>query len=203
MSKTEQNNITPKKRISAFIEILTKSGLIGNKEISEEKIREAKRKKQEKMYHNTHKLLQNYRTLAWLLESFPEVIAEEIEQRFETIDELIERLDFDMAYGNRKLEERMESIKKTRFIVDKINEAVSLIRKSPDDGERLYNVLYLTYIAPEKLSHFDLLYRLDVSTRHYYRLREKAVNKVSQRLWSAPDKETYYWIEILMVLQES
>lgn len=203
MSKTEQINTTPKKRITAFIEILTKSGLIGNKEISEEKIREAKRKKQEKMYHNTHKLLQNYRTLAWLLESFPEVIAEEIEQRFETIDELIEKLDFDMAYGNKKLEERMDSIKKTRFIVDKINEAVSLIKKSPDDGERLYNVLYLTYIAPEKLSHFDLLYRLDVSTRHYYRLREKAVNKVSQRLWSAPDKETDYWIEILMVLQES
>lgn len=203
MSKTEQSNTTSKKRMSAFIEILTKSGLIGNKEISEEKIREAKRKKQEKMYHNTHKLLQNYRTLAWLLESFPEVIAEEIEQRFETIDELIARLDVDMEFGNRKLEERLESVKKTRFIIDKINEAVSLIRKSPDDGERLYNVLYLTYIAPEKLSHFDLLYRLDVSTRHYYRLREKAVNKVSQRLWSAPDKETDYWIEILMILQES
>ena len=75
MSKTEQSGTTSKKRMSAFIEILTKSGLIGNKEISEEKIREAKRKKQEKMYHNTHKLLQNYRTLAWLLESFPEVIA--------------------------------------------------------------------------------------------------------------------------------
>lgn len=203
MSKTEQSGTTSKKRMSAFIEILTKSGLIGNKEISEEKIREAKRKKQEKMYHNTHKLLQNYRTLAWLLESFPEVIAEEIEQRFETIDELIARLDVDMEFGNRKLEERLESVKKTRFIIDKINEAVSLIRKSPDDGERLYNVLYLTYITPEKLSHFDLLYRLDVSTRHYYRLREKAVNKVSQRLWSAPDKETDYWIEILMILQES
>jgi len=203
MSKTEQSGTTSKKRMSAFIEILTKSGLIGNKEISEEKIREAKRKKQEKMYHNTHKLLQNYRTLAWLLESFPEVIAEEIEQRFETIDELIARLDVDMEFGNRKLEERLESVKKTRFIIDKINEAVSLIRKSPDDGERLYNVLYLTYIAPEKLSHFDLLYRLDVSTRHYYRLREKAVNKVSQRLWSATDKETDYWIEILMILQES
>lgn len=203
MSKTEQSGTMSKKRMSAFIEILTKSGLIGNKEISEEKIREAKRKKQEKMYHNTHKLLQNYRTLAWLLESFPEVIAEEIEQRFETIDELIARLDVDMEFGNRKLEERLESVKKTRFIIDKINEAVSLIRKSPDDGERLYNVLYLTYISPEKLSHFDLLYRLDVSTRHYYRLREKAVNKVSQRLWSAPDKETDYWIEILMILQES
>ena len=121
----------------------------------------------------------------------------------ETIDELIARLDVDMEFGNRKLEERLESVKKTRFIIDKINEAVSLIRKSPDDGERLYNVLYLTYISPEKLSHFDLLYRLDVSTRHYYRLREKAVNKVSQRLWSAPDKETDYWIEILMILQES
>ena len=203
MSKTEQSGTMSKKRMSAFIEILTKSGLIGNKEISEEKIREAKRKKQEKMYHNTHKLLQNYRTLAWLLESFPEVIAEEIEQRFETIDELIARLDVDMEFGNRKLEERLESVKKTRFIIDKINEAVSLIRKSPDDGERLYNVLYLTYISPEKLSHFDLLYRLDVSTRHYYRMREKAVNKVSQRLWSAPDKETDYWIEILMILQES
>ena len=72
----------------------------------------------------------------------------------------------------------------------------------PDDGERLYELIYLTYIGPEVLNHNDLLYRLNVSSRHYYRLREQAISILSIRLWSAPNKEIDFWLDILSAIEE-
>ena len=119
-----------------------------------------------------------------------------------TVDEVIERLDFEMTLGNRKIESRMESIQKTRLVLDRINDALTVLKKKPNVGERLYNLIYLTYIAPETLSHNELLYRLDLSTRHYYRLREQAISILSIRLWSAPNKDIDFWMEMLATLEE-
>ena len=44
-------------------------------------------------------------------------------------------------------------------------------------------------ITPDKPTHSDILYRLDISERHYYRLRQQAVNILSIRLWSVPEEE--------------
>ena len=49
-----------------------------------------------------------------------------------------------------------------------------MLKRKPGNGEKLYELIYLTYIAPDKLTHTDLLFRLDLSSRHYYRLREQA-----------------------------
>ena len=136
------------------------------------------------------------------MECFPDTIAEELEQPFESVDKMIEKLDVDMAMGNRKLENRMEGIRKTRMVIDRINEALTVLKKKPDDGERLYELIYLTYIGPEVLNHNDLLYRLNVSSRHYYRLREQAISILSIRLWSAPNKEIDFWLDILSAIEE-
>ena len=70
-----------------------------------------------------------------------------------------------------------------------INEALTVLKKKPGNGPRLYELIYLTYIVPEKLSHTDLLFRLDLSSRQYYRLREEAISILSIRLWSVPEEE--------------
>jgi hypothetical protein len=57
-----------------------------------------------------------------------------LEQPFEKIDEVIDRLDMEMAMGNRKLENRMESVKKTRLVIDRINEALTVLKKKPEEG---------------------------------------------------------------------
>ena len=74
-------------------------------------------------------------------------------------------------------------------------------KKKPNDGEKLYNLIYETYIAPEKLSLTDILYRLDMSPRHYYRLREQAITILSIRLWAAPGKDVDFWFEMLTLLE--
>ncbi len=183
-------------------EMLTKRGLIGDKRIANEKARDAQQQKNKMAYHNTLLLLKHYRTIAWMLECFPDTIAEELEQPFEGLDKIIERIDFERAYGNRKLENRLESIQKTRLMLDRVNEALTVLKRKPKDGEQLYQLIYLSYITEEKLTHVEILLRLAVSSRQYYRLRQDAINILSIRLWSAMTKEGDFWIEMLSLLDE-
>ena len=183
-------------------EMLTKRGLIGDKRILNEKARDAQQQKNKMVYHNTLLLLKHYRTIAWMLECFPDTIAEELEQPFEGLDKIIERIDFERAYGNRKLENRLESIQKTRLMLDRVNEALTVLKRKPKDGEQLYQLIYLSYITEEKLTHVEILLRLAVSSRQYYRLRQDAINILSIRLWSAMTKEGDFWIEMLSLLDD-
>lgn len=60
-----------------------------------------------------------------MMECFPETIAEELERPFEGVDTLIQQMDVEMALGNRKLENRMEGIQKSRLLLDRVNEALT------------------------------------------------------------------------------
>ena len=124
------------------LEMLTKRGLIGDKRITNEKVRDAQQQRTKAAYHNTILLLKHYRTIAWMLECFPDTIAEELDQPFEGLDKLIDRLDVERAYGNRKLENRLESIQKTRLMLDRVNEALSVLKRKPKDGDQLYQLIY-------------------------------------------------------------
>ena len=195
---TAENELQP----DVVFEMLTKRGLIGDKRILNEKARDAQQQKNKMAYHNTLLLLKHYRTIAWMLECFPDTIAEELEQPFEGLDKIIERIDFERAYGNRKLENRLESIQKTRLMLDRVNEALTVLKRKPKDGEQLYQLIYLSYITEEKLTHVEILLRLAVSSRQYYRLRQDAINILSIRLWSAMTKEGDFWIEMLSLLDD-
>ena len=128
-------------------------------------------------------------------------MADELEQPFESLDTLLDRVDAELGMGNLKLEARLESLRKSRLLLDRINEALSVLKRKPGNGQKLYDLIYLTYIAPDKLTHTDLLFRLDLSSRHYYRLREQAIKIVSLRLWSAPSSEADAWLEVLTLLE--
>ena len=111
-------------------------------------------------------------------------------------------MDAEAGMGNRKLESRVESLRKSRLLLDRINEALTVLKKKPGNGPRLYELIYLTYIVPEKLSHTDLLFRLDLSSRsrQYYRLREEAISILSIRLWSVPEEELGRLVGLVEVL---
>ena len=185
----------------AMIGLLTDRGILPDTGIDNEKVREARKEKQKNTYHNTMMLLQHYRTIVWLFECFPENVAGELEKPFEGVDTLLEQVDLEVSWGNRKLESRLEGIQKSRLLLDRVNEALTVLKKKPENGERLYQLIYLTYIAPEKLSHHELLYRLDMSSRHYYRLRQQAVTILSIRLWAAPDSEVDVWLDMVALIE--
>mgnify|MGYP002626671454 CR=1 FL=1 len=67
-------------RSDAVIGFLTDRGILPEKEIGDAALREARQERRRNAYHNTLLLLQHYRTLGWLLECFPDNIAEELDR---------------------------------------------------------------------------------------------------------------------------
>jgi hypothetical protein len=110
-------------------------------------------------------------------------------------------VDTQLAMGNTRLEHRMLSIKQSRLLLDRINDALTVLRQKPGNGEMMYNIIFQTFVTPDKLTHQEILYRLDISDRHYYRLRQQAVNILSIRLWTAPAGCLDAWLEILTLLE--
>ncbi len=182
--------------------MLTAQGLLADDAIPDEDRRKAQQERLQKLYHNTQTLLSRYRDIAWALECFPETVAQELDQPFENLDALLDRMDAEAGMGNRKLESRMDSLRKSRLLLDRINDALTVLKKKPGNGPRLYELIYLTYIVPEKLSHTDLLFRLDLSSRQYYRLREEAISIISIRLWSVPEGELEKMVALVEILKE-
>jgi DNA-directed RNA polymerase specialized sigma subunit len=185
----------------SFLQILTKRGLVGDQEITDERVRKAEMDKKRRMYHNTMLMLQNYREIVWALECFPSQIAEELERPLQSLDTLLTAVDAQIAMDNKKLERRLESVQKSRLLIDRVNEALTVLKKKPRDGEMMYNIIYQTFITAETLTHTEILYRLNISSRHYYRLRTQAVNILSLRLWAVPAAELDSWLEVLTLLE--
>ncbi|MDO5123699.1 MAG: DUF1492 domain-containing protein [Eubacteriales bacterium] len=185
----------------AFVSLLTKRGILGDHKIDNEKIRTAQQKKRQTSYHNTKMLLQHYRTISWVLECFPGDVAEELDTPFSNIDQLIDKVDMEMTIGNRKLEGRMEGVRKSRLLFDRVNEALTVLKSKPGNGKILYDVVYLTYIDPKPLSLQDMIDRLDISKRTYYRLRQQAITILSIRLWATPVVGIDFWFDMLTLLE--
>lgn len=200
---TKKKNVTNETELQTevVLDMLARRGLIAENANDPEKIKQAKQEQKQKAYHNTEMLLKHYRTIAWLLECMPNTIASELDEKFENVDELLDRLDMEMAYGNKKIESRLQNVQKTRLLIERVNEAITVLKKKPGDGQRLYDLIYLTYIIPEPLTHPELLYRLNTSSRQYYRWREQAINILSIRLWSAITKQGDFWLEMLTILE--
>ena len=180
---------------------MTKRGILGDQRIIDEKIRAAEQEKRKKAYHNTEMLLKHYRLFVWVITCAPQDIADELEKQYETVDELLEKLDFEVAMGNHKAERRVENVMSSRMLLKRLDEALTVLKNKPDNGAKLYEMIYLTYIAPEKMTHKELLYRLNLSSRQYYRLRAQAISILSIRLWSAPSSSVDFWLEILTLLE--
>ena len=61
----EQQETKLSQQSAAFIELLTKRGILGDSSIDDDRVRQAKKEKKKSMYHNTLLLLQHYRTILW------------------------------------------------------------------------------------------------------------------------------------------
>ena len=197
---TEPERPTPS-RSEAFLEMLSRRGLLDDPQIKDDAARQANSKKKRAMYHNTQLMLKHYRDINWALECFPNDVAEELDRPMQGLDALLSLIDAELAMGNAKLEGRLTSVRKSRLLIDRVNEALTVLRQKPGTGELMYQSLYLRYITPENLSHTEILYRLNVSSRHYYRIRQQAINILSIRLWAAPSGELDAWLEILAILE--
>ena len=185
----------------AVLSFLRNQGILAeNSTLSEEMIREAQEKKQKQAYHNTLLLLSNYRNILWQTDCEIEAIASELNVPLKNLDALLSRVDAEIGMENRRLELNLERLAKTRQLLDRINDALTALKRKPDNGPLLYDLIYMAYISDEKLLQTDVLFRLNISRRHYYRLKEQAINIISLRLWSSPTSDLDLWLELVAML---
>ena len=181
---------------------LATTGVIGDETIKDPNKRKKQQKKRKHLYHNTQLLMENYQTIVWVVQNFPDTIAEELNEPFEEVDNLIERVDLEFSLENQRLENRIRSIAKSRVLIDRVNEALTMLRTKPGDGEEMYQVIYKTYINPDYKDVWDLFDKLSLSRRRYYYLRENAFMLMSLILWAGPTSEISRWLEIIEMLEE-
>ena len=183
----------------AVLSFLRERGILADESITPQQIEEKKRKE---AYHNTLLLLSNYRNILWQTDSELETIAAELNLPLQKLDAVLSRIDAEIGMENRRLELRLERLAKTRQLLDRVNDALTSLKRKPDNGPLLYELIYLTYIGEEKLVLNDILYRLNISRRHYYRLKEQAVSTISLRLWSAPTTDLEIWLGLVSMLAD-
>lgn len=184
-----------------ILSLLERRGIVEDQSITSKKAREAEQELRRNMYHNTQMMLRHYRDIVWALECFPQQVAEELDCPLHDLDALLSAVDTQIAMGNAKLEHRMLGIQKSRLLLDRINDALTVLRHKPGNGEMMYNIIFQTFLTPDKLTHTEILFRLGISDRHYYRLRQQAVNILSIRLWTAPAGCLDAWLELLTLLE--
>ncbi len=181
----------------AVLSFLHDRGVLEDESITPQQV-EAKKQKQ--AYHNTLLLLTNYRNILWQTESELETVAAELNLPLQKLDAVLSRIDAEIGMENRRLELRLERLAKTRLLLDRINDALTALKYKPGNGQLLYDLIYMTYIAEEKMLQSDVLFRLNISRRHYYRLKEQAISIISLRLWSAPSSDLDLWLELVSML---
>lgn len=195
----EENILTA--RSEGFLELLMNRGIIGRNEVSHDILKKANFNKKQSVYHNTLLMLQNYRNIVWMLECFPDEISSELEIPYHNLDKLLDLVDNEIAFGNKRLEGRLQSMQQTKMLMDHFNEALTVLRKKPVNGENLYQVIYETYVSPASLDREEILNKLLLSSRSYYRLRQQAIHIISIRLWSVPSLELEVWLDMLSLLE--
>ena len=196
---TESTFPTAASNDEAVLSFLRERGILADESITPQQVEEKKRKE---AYHNTLLLLSNYRNILWQTDSELDTIAAELNLPLQKLDAVLSRIDAEIGMENRRLELRLERLAKTRQLLDRINDALTSLKRKPDNGPLLYELIYLTYIGEEKLVLNDILYRLNISRRHYYRLKEQAVSAISLRLWSAPTTDLEIWLGLVSMLTD-
>jgi hypothetical protein len=186
---------------SAFAEFFTRRGVIADYAIEDEAARKARQSATKKAYHNTEVLLDQYRTIVWVLECVPGELAAELKLPTQDLDELISRIDFEMAMENKRLESRLNTIIKTRILLERVQDALMVLRKKPNDGEILYRLIYDAFLDPVERNAQELMDRAQLAPRTYYRMRADAIAIMSIRLWSAPSSEIDDWLEIIAMME--
>ena len=194
----EEMNLSDQSK--AFVDYLTSRGVLSDQKISDKKIREKKKELAKKAYHNTLLLLKHYRDIIWAMNSIPSELKQELNIPLSDLDGLLDRLDTEMSLENVEMENRLRPIMKSRWLIDRLNEAVSVLQDKPTDGDLLYEVIYRTYIGPKPSTITNLIIDMNMTRRRYYRYRNMAIELISIKLWSTPDSKIELWLDLLDIL---
>lgn len=161
-----------------------------------------KRPEENPIYHNTYKLLKNYRDARWSLEVAVQQLRGEFQLEYgEDIQEFLESMYVAGAdLAGTEIESRARSIERTRKMLQLIDSSVELLRTKHKMGEIYYWVLYYAFLSPQQLEDVEsILEKLqphmhNISRRTYYLRRDAAIEALGSILWGYTSRDC---IEVL------
>ena len=142
-------------------------------------------------FHNTKYLLKQYRRVAYSIQISEEELNLRMElehgTRLSTLEVNAELAGIDLS--NTKLENHARTVIRSKTMLEIINTALDAVRKDPDRGELMYQVLYETYFTPTKPKRGeDILTTLDtrgfpMSIASYHNYLNAAIRALDRILW--------------------
>ncbi len=150
------------------------------------------------LFHDTWKLLKNYRDAVLNLELAVQQVRNTFEIEYgSSIEEFLDSIYLAGAdIGGSKLESYARSIERSNKMLNLLNSAVDILRSKHKYGEQYYWILYYSYLSPQQLQNTDeIIEKLiphitNISKRtYYYRKRPEAVQALSSILWGYTSKD--------------
>ena len=153
--------------------------------------------KENPLFHDTWKLLKNYRDAVWNLELAVRQVKRDFEVEYgASIEEFLDSMYMAGAdVGGTQLESYARSIERSHKMLSLLNSAVETLRAKHKHGEQYYWILYYTYLSPQQPQNTEeIIERLqehiaNISYRTYYRKRPDAVQDLSAILWGYSSRE--------------
>ena len=150
-----------------------------------------KGKKPVEKYHNTRHLLRQYRKVAYAVEISETDMNVRMEMehgtRLSTLKVNAELAGVDLS--GSKIESYARTVIRSKNMLQIIENALAAVRKDPDHGELMYQILYLTYFTKKRLPNRDaILIELDrlgfpMSMVTYHSYLNMAIQAIDRILW--------------------
>jgi len=152
---------------------------------------ESEAAKPDDRFHSTKYLLRQYRRVAYAVKISEEDLNLRVEMAHGTsfspteVNAALAGIDL----SNTKLEAYTTSLIRSQNMLRIIQRALETVREDPDDGERLYQILFVTYFKPQKPidrnAILDELGRLGfpMSVVTYHTHLKKAIYAMDRILW--------------------
>ena len=150
-----------------------------------------KGKKPVEKYHNTRHLLRQYRKVAYAVEISETDMNVRMEMehgtRLSTLKVNAELAGVDLS--GSKIESYARTVIRSKNMLQIIENALDAVRKDPDHGELMYQILYLTYFTKKRLPNRDaILVELDrlgfpMSMVTYHSYLNMAIQAIDRILW--------------------
>lgn len=149
------------------------------------------------LYHDTWKLLRNYRDVVWSLE----LSVSQIKNRFQieygtSIEDFLDTIYLAGAsISGTNFEHQAQCIERSNKMLKLVDSAVELLRSKHKYGESYYWVLYYSFLSAQQLESVEeILSELaphikGITHRTYYRKRREAIESLGAILWGYTSKE--------------
>ena len=149
------------------------------------------------LYHDTWKLLKNYRDVVWSLELSVSQARSQFQIEYgSSVEDFLDSLYLAGAdISGSKLEHHAKCIERSHTMLKLVGTAVELLRSKHKNGELYYWILYYSYLSPQEYSCVEeIIENLSsnikgISYRMYYRKRYEAIVALGSILWGYSSQE--------------